>query len=120
MECRPISSRLTTIRLREIPFNITVEQVYAPSSDYDNSEIENFYDQLQNVIDQTPKMDIVVVQGDWNTRAGKDAYENWQGICDASAMKTQMKEDSDFWSLPPLTILCWQQSQHKASRRWFW
>ena len=38
------------------------------------------YDQLQNVIGQTPK-DILVVQGDWNAKVGRDACRNWQGIC---------------------------------------
>ena len=46
------------------PFNITQVQAYAPTSDYDDNEIEEFYDQLQNVFDQTPKKDILVVQGD--------------------------------------------------------
>ena len=54
MGCRPVSSRLTTIRLRAAPFNITIVQAYAPTSDYDDNKIEEFYDQLQNVIDQTP------------------------------------------------------------------
>ena len=48
-------------------------QAYAPTSDYDDNEIEEFYDQLQNVIDQTPKKDILVVQGDWNAKVGRDA-----------------------------------------------
>ena len=39
-----------------------------------------FCDQIQNVIDQTLKA-IIVVQGDWNAKARKDVYENWQGIC---------------------------------------
>ena len=64
MECRPVSSRLITIRLMAISFNNTIVQVYAPTSDCDDNEIEEFYDQLQNVIDQTPKKDILVVQGD--------------------------------------------------------
>jgi len=51
--CRPISSRLITIRLRATPFNITIIQAYAPTSDYDN--VEDFYEQLQEVLDQTPK-----------------------------------------------------------------
>ena len=38
--CRPVSSRLITIRLRVVHFNITVVQVYAPTSDYDDNEIE--------------------------------------------------------------------------------
>ena len=81
MECRTVSNRLITIRLIVVPFNITVVQAQAPTSDYDGDEIEEFYDQLQNVIDQTPKKDILVVQGDWNDEVGKDVFENWQGVC---------------------------------------
>ena len=103
MGCRPVSSRLITIRLRAVPFNITIVQVYAPTSEYDDNEREAFYDQLQNVIDQTPK-DILVVQGDWKAKVGNDAFGN----VDPLAMMTQMRGDSDFWSLPPLTILCWR------------
>ena len=77
MGCRPVSSRLITIHLKAVPFNITIGQVYAPTSDYDVNEIEEFYDQLQNVIDQTPKKDILVVQGDWNAYVGKGACGNW-------------------------------------------
>ena len=65
MECRPVSSTLITIHLRAVPFNITIVQVYASASDYDDNEIEESYDQLQSVIDQTSKKDILVVQGDW-------------------------------------------------------
>ena len=81
MGCRQVSSRLITIRLRAVPFNITIVQVYAPTSDYNDNEIEEFYDQLQNVINQTPKKDILVVQGVWNAKVGKNARENQQGIC---------------------------------------
>ena len=44
-------------------------------------EIEEFYDQQQNVIDETLKKDILVVQGDWNAKVGRDACGNSQGIC---------------------------------------
>ena len=60
--CRPVSNRLITIHLKAVPLNITIVQAYAPTSDYDDNEIEEFYDLLQNVIDQTPKKDILVVQ----------------------------------------------------------
>ena len=59
-----------------VHFNITVIQTYAPTSDYDDNEIEEFYDQLQNVIDQTRKTVIFVVQGDWNAKVGRDACGN--------------------------------------------
>ena len=73
MECRPVSSRLITIRLREVPFNITTVKAYAPTSDCDDIEIEEFYDQPQNIIDQTLKKDILVVQEDWIAKGGKYA-----------------------------------------------
>ena len=60
---QPVSSRLITIRLRAVPFNITKVQAYALTLDYDDDEIEEFYDQLQNVNDQTPKKGVLVVQG---------------------------------------------------------
>ena len=50
MGCRLVSSRLFTVRLRAVPFTITVVYAYAPTSDYDN-KIEGFCDQLQNDID---------------------------------------------------------------------
>ena len=68
MGCRPVSSRLITIRLKALPFSITIIQAYAPAADCDDDDIEDFYNQLQEVIDQTPKKDILAVQGDWNTK----------------------------------------------------
>ncbi|KAF6040825.1 hypothetical protein EB796_000858 [Bugula neritina] len=55
MGCRPISSRLITSHLRAARFNITIIQAYAPTSDYDDQAVDDFYDQIQEVIDQTPK-----------------------------------------------------------------
>ena len=62
-------------------------------SDYDDNKKEKFYDQLQNVIDQTLKKNILVVQGDWNAKVG---MKTGKAFADPSAMRTQMREDSDF------------------------
>ena len=43
MGCRPVFSRLITIRLKAVPFNITIVQAYAPISDFDDNEIEEFF-----------------------------------------------------------------------------
>ena len=61
MGCRPVSSRLITIRLRTTPFNITIIQAYTPTSDYDDDDVDDFYEQLQEVLNQIPKKDILVV-----------------------------------------------------------
>ena len=71
--CQPVSSRLISVRLRATPLNITIIQAYAPTSGHDDSEVDHFYQQLQATIDQTPKKDILVVQGDWNAKVGKDS-----------------------------------------------
>ncbi|XP_052242342.1 uncharacterized protein LOC127852428 [Dreissena polymorpha] len=79
MGCWPISSRLISIRLRATPFNITIIQAYAPTTDYSDEVVEFFCEQLQEVINQTPKKHILVVQGDWNATVGEDAYKSWKG-----------------------------------------
>ena len=79
--CRPVSSRLISIRLRPATFSITILQVYAPTSGHDDSEVDHFYQQLQETIDQTPKKDILVVQGVWNVKVGKDAQADWGDVC---------------------------------------
>ena len=103
--CHPVSRKLITVGLRAVSSNITDVQAYVPTSD---NEIEKFYDQLQKVVGQTPKEDILVVQGDWNAKVGKDANENWQNICVPFCIATRMREDSDFWILQRLTIWCWR------------
>ena len=120
MECRPVSSRLITIRLRAVPYNITIVQAYAPTSDYGDNEIE-VYDQLQNVIDQTPKKDILVVQGDSNAKAGRDACGNLQGICAfcndvINERGLRLLEFATFNDL----VLANTFGHHKASRKWTW
>ena len=120
IECHPVSSRLITIRPRTAPFNITIVQVFAPTSDYDDNEIGKCYDQLQNVIDQTPKKDILAVQGDWNAKVGKDACGHWQGIygpfCNDDSNERGLKilEFATFNDL----VLSNTFGLHKASRRW--
>ena len=64
MTCRPVSSRLIIIRLGETPLSITIVQGYTPTTDHDDEELEDLYNQLQEVLDQAPKKDILVVQGD--------------------------------------------------------
>ena len=75
-EHHEISSTLISIRLRADPFKITVIQVYAPTTDYSDDQIEDFYSQLQKIINQAPKKDILIVQGDWNAKVGKYTQEN--------------------------------------------
>ena len=52
------------------PFNITVIQVYAPTSKAEEVEVEQFYEDLQDLLELTPKTDIIFILGDWNAKVG--------------------------------------------------
>jgi hypothetical protein len=122
MGCRPVSSQLITNRLRATPFNITIIQAYAPTSDYDDADVEDFYDQLQEVVDKAPKKDILVVQGDWNAKIGEDACMNWKGTCGRCCNAQTSERDLrllEFSSYNDL-MLANTFGQHKVSRRWTW
>ena len=78
--CRPVSSRLISIRVRAAPFSITIIQDYAPTSGHDDSEVDHFYQQLQETIDHARKKDILVVHGDWNAKVGQDVQALRRGL----------------------------------------
>ena len=52
------------------PFNITVIQVYAPTSNAEEAEVERFYEDLQDILEITPPKDILFIIGDWNAKVG--------------------------------------------------
>ena len=52
------------------PFNITVIQVYAPTSNAEEAEVEQFYEDLQDFLELTPKKDVLFIIGDWNAKVG--------------------------------------------------
>ena len=50
------------------PFNITVIQVYAPTSNAEEAEVERFYEDLQDLLELTPQKDVLFIIGDWNAK----------------------------------------------------
>ena len=52
------------------PFNITVIQAYAPTSNAEEAEVEWFYEDLQELLELTPKKDVLFIIGDWNAKVG--------------------------------------------------
>ena len=52
------------------PFNITVIQVYAPTSNVEEAEVERFYEDLQDLLELTQKTDVLFIIGDWNAKVG--------------------------------------------------
>ena len=64
--CNLKNDRMISVRLEGKPFNITVIQVYAPTSHAEETEVERFYEDLQDLLELTPKKDVLFIIGDWN------------------------------------------------------
>ena len=61
---------MISVHFQGKPFNITVIQVYAPTSDAEEAEVVWFYEDLQDLLELTPKQDVLFIIGDWNAKVG--------------------------------------------------
>ena len=59
---------MISVRLQGKPFNITVIQVYAPTSNTEEAEVEQIYEDLQDLLELIPKKDVLFLIGDWNAK----------------------------------------------------
>ena len=68
--CNLKNARRISVHFRGKPFNITVIQVCAPTSNAEEAEIERFYEDLQDLLELTPKKEVLFIIGDWNAKVG--------------------------------------------------
>ena len=61
---------MISVRFQSKPFNITVVQVSAPTSNAEEIEVHRFYEDLQDLLELTPKKDVFFIIGDWNAKVG--------------------------------------------------
>ena len=66
--CNLKNDRMISVRFQGKPFNIRVIQVNAPTSNAEEAEIEWFYEVLEDLLEQTPKKDVLFIIGDWNAK----------------------------------------------------
>ena len=66
--CNLKNNRMISVHFQGKPFNITVIQVYAPTSNAKEAEVEQFYEDLQDLLELTPKKDVLFIIGDWNAK----------------------------------------------------
>ena len=83
---------MISVRFQGIPFNITVIQVYAPNRNVEEAEVERFYEDLQDLLELTPKKDILFIIGDWNAKVGSQATP---GVTGNLALEYGMKQGKD-------------------------
>ena len=68
--CNLKNDRKISVRFQGKPFSITVIQVYAPTSNAEEAKVEQFYEDLQDLLELTPKTDVLFIIGDWNAKVG--------------------------------------------------
>ena len=70
---------MISVHLQGKPFNITVIQVYAPTSNTEEAEVEQFCEDLQDFLEVTPKKDVLFIIGDWNAKVGSQELHGVAG-----------------------------------------
>ena len=70
--CHLKNDRMISVHLQGKPFNIIVIQVYALTSNAEEAEIERFCEDLQGLLELTPKKDVLFIIGDWNAKVGSE------------------------------------------------
>ena len=68
--CNLKNDRVISVHFQGKPFNIMVIQVYAPTNNAEEAEVEQFYEDLQDLLELTSKRDVLFIIGDWNAKVG--------------------------------------------------
>ena len=86
--CSLKNDRMISVHFQGKPFNITVIQVYAPTSNAEEADVEQFYEDLQDLLELTPKKDVLFIIGDWNAKLGSQETPGGTSckICASSGM----------------------------------
>ena len=79
---------MISVRFQGKPFNITVIQDYAPTSNAEEAEVEWFYEDLQDLLELTPPKDVLFIIGDWNAKVGS---QETPGVTDKLTLEYGMK-----------------------------
>ena len=78
--CNLKNDRMISVHFQGKPFNITIVQVYAPTSNAEEAEVEWFYEDLQDLLELTPPKDVLFIIGDWNAKVGSQEIPAITGI----------------------------------------
>ena len=73
------NDRMISVRFQGKPFKITVIQVYAPNSNAEEAEVEQFYEDVQDLLELTSQKDVLFITGDWNAKVGSQETPGGSG-----------------------------------------
>ena len=115
-------SRLIKARFRTAMGKTTIIQVYAPTATSTEEEIEDFYENLQEMIQDIPSQEILIIMGDFNAKVGKD-WETWKGALGKFGYGEENERGErllNFCTSNNLRVMNSAFHQKKDSRKWTW
>jgi len=104
---------MISVRFQGKSFNITVIQVYAPTSNAEEAEVEQFYEDLQDLLELTPTKDILFFIGDWNAKAGSHEIRGVTGKFGLGIQHEERQRLIEFCQENALVITGTLFQQHK-------
>ena len=104
---------MISVHFQGKPFNIMVIQVYAPMSNAEEAEVEQFYEDLQDLLELTPKKDIHFIIGDWNTKVGSQETPGVTGKFGLGVQNEASQRLTEFCQENALVIANTLFQQHK-------
>ena len=104
---------MISIHFQGKPFNITVIPVYAPTTNPEEAEIEWFYEDLQDLLELTPKKDVLFIIGDWNAKVGSQEIPGVTGKFGPGVKNEARQRLTEFFQENALVIVNTLFQQHK-------
>ena len=111
--CNLKNDRMISVRFQGKPFNVMVIQVYAPTSNAEEAEVERFYEDLQDLLELTPKKDVLFITGDWNAKVGSQETPGVTGKFGLGVQNEAGQRLIDFCQENALVIANTLFQQHK-------
>ena len=104
---------MISVHFQGKPFNITVIQVYASTSNAEEAEVERFYEDLQDLLELTPQEDVLFIIGDWNAKVGSEEAPGITGKFGLEMQNEAGKKLIEFCQENALVIANTLFQQHK-------
>ena len=107
------NDRMISVRFQVKPFSITVIQAYAPTSNAEKAEVEQFYEDLQDLLELTSRKDVLFIIGDWNAKVGSQEIPGVTGKFGLGVQKEAGWRLTEFCQENALVIANTLFQQHK-------
>ena len=111
--CNLKNDRMICVCFQGKPFNITVIQVYTPTSNAEEAEVEQFYEDLQDLLELTPQKDVLFIIEDWNAKVGSQETSGVTGKFGLGILNQRGQRLIEFYQENTLVIANTLLQQHK-------